>query len=525
MKRYPIAALLIALLLWGSRASSVASPSQQMNSIPGFRPEQSISRSEYRPGQILLKFRAEVPEAQATDTLRAHDLVVLGEVGDLEVLRLAVPEGHEEALVEKLAQDPRVEYAEFDYVVRATIVPNDALYSQQWGPAKIQAASAWDIMGDTSALSIAILDTGVDLYHPDLDAKVLPGWDFVNNDNIAQDDHGHGTHAAGVAAAETNNYIGVAGIGWGAHVMPVKVLDSAGEGYYSDVAAGINWACGQGAQIIGMSFGGSSPSSTLEQAVQNAYSDGCLMVAAAGNGYGDGVDYPAAYPETMAVAATNQSDLRASFSDYGPEVDVAAPGVGIYSTLWYHTYSYGSGTSTAAPHVAGQAALVWSVCSSLTNGEVQDVIETTAHDLGAAGKDNYYGFGRINAHDAVQAATRTLTVNRTLMIFLADATTGPRPQTLLVGNDSLCDSLNWSAVESASWLDISPVGGEASLSEPGEITVTVDKGGLGFGTYETTITVSSATPGVQGSPQTVDVRFVYSATPLERCAFPLAARN
>lgn len=525
MKRYLMSALLMALLLWGWKGKSVASPSEDMRSSPAFLSEEGISQSDYRPGRILLKFRAEVPEVEAAEMLSAQDLEILGEVGDLEILQLAVPEEQEKALVDTLAEDPRVEYAELDYVVHATIVPDDTYYSWQWGLAKIQAPTAWDIMGDTSAITIAILDSGVDLNHPDLNDKIVQGYDFVNNDAVAQDDHGHGTHVAGIAAAETNNNAGVAGVSWGARIMPVKVLDAQGDGYYSDVAAGINWACSHGASILNMSFGGSTPSSTLQQALEEAYDDGCLMVAAAGNGYGDGVDYPAKYPQTMAVAATNQNDVRPSFSDYGPEVDVAAPGVAIYSTVWYHSYTYGSGTSMATPHVAGLAALVWSVCPEPTNAEVESVIETTAKDLGPTGKDNYYGFGRINAHDAVEAASPTLAVNRRLMIFLADGTTGPWPQTLLVGNDTPCGSLSWNAVGNAPWLEINPDEGEASMSQPGKITVTVNKSGLGFGTHETTIAVGSTTPGVQGNPQVVDVRFVYSATPLKRGYLPLAVHN
>ncbi|MGB3906558.1 MAG: S8 family serine peptidase, partial [Anaerolineae bacterium] len=230
-------------------------------------------------------------------------------------------------------------------------------------------------------------------------------------------------------------------------------------------------------------------------------------------------------PETMAVAATNQSDFRAGFSDYGPEIDVAAPGVDIYSTLWNDNYGSKDGTSMAAPHVAGQAALIWSLCPGLTNAEVQDLIESTAKDLGTAGWDPYYGFGRINVLNSVEAAgsASILTVNAHQMIFLADLTTGPWPQTLLVGNDGPCGTLTWNASEDANWLEIDPDNGYASCSEPGQIVVSVNKSDLtpGF-TYETTITVTSTTLGVLGSPQIVDVTFVYSDTPLKKTLLPLA---
>ncbi|NIN67140.1 MAG: S8 family serine peptidase, partial [Anaerolineae bacterium] len=334
----------------------------------------------------------------------------MGEIADLRVHKVAVPEGQEQAMVDLLTQDPRVEYAELDHLVHATIIPNDPSYDLQWGPSKIKAPAAWDVTKGSSAIIIAIVDTGVDLDHRDLNDKIVPGWDFANDDPTPQDDHGHGTHVAGIAAAETNNGIGVAGISWQARIMPVKVLDENGDGSYWDVTQGVDYACNHGAQIINLSLGGSTPSDTLEDAMEQAYADGCLIVAAAGNGGGDFVDYPARFPEVMAVAATDESDNRAGFSDYGPEVEVAAPGVNIYSTLWNDKYGWKSGTSMAAPHVAGQAALIWSVCPDPTHEEVRSIIDSTADDRGASGWDPYYGYGRINAVAAVQAATPALTL-------------------------------------------------------------------------------------------------------------------
>jgi thermitase len=432
-----------------------------------------------------------------------------------------------------LLEDPRVEYAELDYMVHATIVPNDPGFNPyQWGLKKIQAPSAWDVTTGTSDVIIAVVDTGVDLNHPDLNNKIVPGWDFVDDDSNPQDDHGHGTHVAGIAAAESNNGQGGAGASWGARIMPLKVLDKKGDGYYSDVASAVLYACNHGARIINLSLGGSNPSSVLENALEDVYEDGCLVTAAAGNDGRSGIDYPARYPPAMAVAATDQDDLRASFSDWGPEMDVAAPGVDIYSTLWTppnnHTYGWKMGTSMSAPLVAGEAALIWSLCPGLTNVEVRSIIQSTATDRGSAGWDVYYGWGRINASAAVQVTMPppTLSVNKDQMLFLADATTGPWPQTLLITNVAPCGSLNWSAVDDAGWLDEDPASGEASAADPDESEVSVSKGGLTQGqTYSATLTVSSSTPGVQQSPQLVDVRFVYSDTPLLRTMLPLSMRN
>jgi thermitase len=497
----------------------------------GNLPPYPSSAPSYRRGQILVKFLTQTPPQDQVEALGALNLPVLEVLPDLLVQRVAVPEGQEQTVIQALSEDPRVEYAELDYVVHATIIPNDTYFHLQWAPLKIQAPAAWDQTTGASDLIIAIVDTGVDLNHPDLNGKIVPGWDFVNDDDSAQDDHGHGTHVAGIAAAETNNGQGVAGLSWGARIMPIKVLDGNGDGYYSDVARGVRYANNHGAQIINLSLGGDTPSNTLKDALEQAYQDGCLIVAAAGNSGRNEIDYPARYPEAMAVTATDQYDETATFSDHGPQAEVAAPGVDIYSTLWTpssHTYGWKTGTSMSTPQVAGLAALIWSACPQLDNTEVRGVVQSTAKDLGAVGWDPYYGYGRVDARKAVAVAgpAPILTVGQEQMLFLADVTWGPWPQTLVVGNDAPCGSLDWSAVDDAGWLGESPDSGQTSSSQPAEITVSVDKSGLAQGqTYEANITVSSATPGVVGSPLSVDVKFVYSARPLQRIVFPLAMRN
>ena len=526
MKRHLLRTLLVLLLIWPTALYHSAS-SQDVADSQTTSSQDETPFPPYRPGQVLVKFRTETPQQDRTQALGDHDLPLLEELPDLHVQRVSAPEGQEHLVVEALQQDPRVEYAELDYVVHATIVPDDPDLYLQWGLSKIQAPTAWDETTGSSDLVIAIVDTGVDLNHPDLNDKIVPGWDFVNDDNSPQDDHGHGTHVAGIAAAETNNARGVAGVSWGARIMPIKVLRYDGDGYYSDVAQGVLYACNHGAQIINLSLGGTNPSSTLKNALEQAYADGCIIVAAAGNSGQDEIDYPARYAEAIAVAATDQVDDHAPFSDTGPQIEVAAPGVGIYSTLWTpssHTYGVKHGTSMSTPHVSGLAALIWTLCPQLTNTEARSVISGTAKDLGAPGWDPKFGFGRIDAQKAVQAANPPpiLTVDKDQMLFLADATTGPWPQTLLVSNGAPCALLDWTAGESEDWLNANPDSGQASSSQPGEVAVSVDKSGLSTGTtYNTTLTVDSSTLGVQERPQLVDVKFVYSDTPLTRTFFPL----
>jgi thermitase len=430
-------------------------------------------------------------------------------------------------LIRAFKRSPYVEYAEPNYIAHAFITPNDSYWGSQWGMTKIGAPSAWDISTGSSSVTVAIVDSGVDLFHPDLSGKLVSGYDFVNDDSEPQDDYGHGTHVAGIAAARTNNNTGVAGLSWQAKIMPVKALNSYGSGGYEDVASGIIYAANNGADIINLSLGGAVPSSVLEDAVEYAHALGCVVVAAAGNNNSQ-VDYPAKYPEVIAVAATDSSDQRASFSNYGPQLDVAAPGVSIYSTYWWNgsTYGWMSGTSQASPHVAGLAALIWSVNPDLSNTQVESIIKQTADDLGAAGRDNNYGFGRINARRALEATAPSLAISPS-MGFLANPVDDPSSQTLRVGNGAMYGTLQWSAVENpnVTWLSIGPpTSGDASPASPGELVVSVDKDVAGQGTHSAAILVTSSNPDIQNSPWDVNVTLTYASS-FEKTYLPLITMN
>jgi type VII secretion-associated serine protease mycosin len=321
------------------------------------------------------------------------------------------------------------------------VTPNDTHYSAyQWNLPQIEAPYAWTLSTGSGDVIVAVLDTGVDLDHPDLQGKTVSGFDFVNNDSDASDDEGHGTHVAGIVAARTNNSQGVAGVSWESKIMPVKVLDWSGGGTHSEIAEGIRWAADHGAHVINLSLGGESGSTTLQNAINYAYNQGVLVVASAGNSYQEGnpVIYPAAYPHVVAVAATGDQDEHASYSETGSYVDVAAPG-GNPTSGWdsnpnhwiMSTYLGGSGyaqvvgTSQAAPHVAGLAALVWSVSSSLSNDQVEQIIEETAVDLGDSGRDDVFGYGRIDAYSAlVRASSGALAAAPTMAVPSSPAANG-----------------------------------------------------------------------------------------------------
>ena len=305
------------------------------------------------------------------------------------------------------------QYIEPNMKVEAEFVPNDANWTGQWGPRKIGAEWAWNITRGSHDVLVAVVDTGIDYTHPDLAANYVPlGYDWVNNDADPKDDHGHGTHVAGIMAAVSNNSIGIAGLAQ-VSVMAEKVLSSAGEGYFDQVANGIIHATDQGARVVSMSLGSTYDSQLIHDAVKYAYESGVLVIAAAGNdGSNTVTSYPAGYNEVIAVSATDESDGIADFSNMGKWIEVAAPGVGIYSTMpTYHVtmndYGYSmnytdlSGTSMATPHVSGVAALIWSCYPNMTRDSVRYWLRYRGSDLGPRGSDFYYGHGRIDAYRSV----------------------------------------------------------------------------------------------------------------------------
>lgn len=323
--------------------------------------------------------------------------------------------------------NPDVEWAEPVHVFQIQGVPNDPSFASLWGMTKIQAPSAWDL-AQGNGVVVAVVDTGVDHTHPDLAANIwanpdeisgngidddgngyvddVHGWNFVSNSNAPLDGHSHGTHVSGTIAAVGNNGLGVIGVAPLAKIMAVKGLGDDGSGYDTDLAQGIVYAADNGADIINMSWGGTGDSPVIEEAIQYAYSLGVILVAAAGNSAIDASQFlPAKYAGVITVSAFNSADTMASFSNFGTKIDVAAPGVGIQSTVPGGFYSSYNGTSMASPHVAGLAALILSQHPGLTNEQVRQVIRRTADDVGAVGFDTQAGYGRINTLKALQAAS------------------------------------------------------------------------------------------------------------------------
>ena len=292
----------------------------------------------------------------------------------------------------------------------SSITPNDTQFPLQWNLGLIRVPEAWSVTKGSDIVTIAVIDSGVDFSHEDLQGIFVSGYDFVEDDNTPQDDNGHGTHVTGIIAALTNNNKGVAGVTWGQRVkiMPLKVFGENGITGDFVVAKAVVYAVDHGAKIINASLGSPNPSSISQAVVRYAYQNDVVMVCAAGNDGSSGIDYPAAYPETIAVGAVTIDATRASYSDYGPELDVVAPGgdgdqliLSTYmSTYRGGTYAYAAGTSMAAPHVTGIVALM--ISQGIVGVEnIRNVLRATAIDLGPSGYDIYYGAGLVDAYAAV----------------------------------------------------------------------------------------------------------------------------
>jgi hypothetical protein len=406
----------------------------------------------------------------------------------------------------EIRESPR--YVEPSVMFYVDFVPNDPDWQKQWGPQKIEANWAWNTTKGDPSILVAVIDTGIDWNHPDLAANYVPlGYDWVNDDPNPMDDFGHGTHCAGIIAAVLNNSIGIAGLAQ-VRIMAEKAFNANGSGDDVDCAKAIVHAVDQGADVLSLSWGGYGESTLIHEAVEYAYDHGVLVIAAAGNDITECKHYPAGYEEVVAVTATDESDNPASFTNFGDWVEVAAPGVDIYSTMpTYHVtlnyygfpmnYGYLSGTSMACPHVAGVAALIWSQFPNMTRDQVRAQMRYTTDDLGNPGFDEYYGYGRINARAAVEQVMPehdvvlldwnvpcvlkpldTVTINSTLLNFGASNQSAVTMQLLVNGSvagSKFIDHLASGASTTVSWiwsptvegkhnvtLYVAPVDGETS---------------------------------------------------------------
>jgi serine protease len=400
----------------------------------------SRSGPDYVPGRVIVAFASTSEQSVAERAIRSvggrsawrsphggHYVVTLD--GDVSVMDA----------VTAFRGMRDVEYAEPDYIAHAHFRPNDPFFSEQWNMLLLNAERTWDIQrGDTSVI-VAVLDTGIafedfDVYRkaPDWgNTRFVPGFDFINRDSHPNDDDGHGTHVSSTIAEATDNATGVAGLAFGCSLMPVKVLDSQGNGPFSAIAEGLDFAVANGAKIVNMSLGGEFESQTARLAVNRAVAAGVTVIASSGNEERSSVSFPAAFPNVIAVGALDPARQRAPYSNFGTALDVVAPGGNLVDnrggrldvdrdglpdgvlqqTLDFRLapparfqrfiYAYFQGTSMAAPHVSATAALLYTQ-GIREPAAIQAAIESTAQDLGPPGRDDQYGFGMVRPVEALR---------------------------------------------------------------------------------------------------------------------------
>jgi thermitase len=386
-------------------------------SVPPEKTDSDAAGAPYVAGELIVAYDPGFSGRALSGLPRGVEARVEKELSQVDSRLISFPEvkaGLSEAAREQalerirrgLESSPGVTSAGYNYLRTAFETPNDPLFSQQYGLTKIKAPKAWNTARG-QGVRIAVVDTGIDAGHPDLSKKIVAQRDEVNEDRVAEDDAGHGTSVAGVAAAVTNNERGVAGTCPKCSLMVSKVGNSTTKITVANEVEGINWAVDNGADVINISLGGPGYVESEKRAVDRAWNNGVVVVAAAGNEDTNEPSYPAAYERAISVAATDRNDRRADFSNFGSTIDLAAPGVDILSTdvrgpSGFTTGAYVgglAGTSFSAPFVSGVAGLLASQGRSAAG--IRNRLERTADDLGAGDKDRYYGNGRVNAARAV----------------------------------------------------------------------------------------------------------------------------
>jgi len=351
-------------------------------------------------GRLVLRARVGLKTEALHGILQHTGAQRVGELDHLGATVIETNEADLAAVQAALRRSGLFKSVERDYLATIAEDPNDLYYGAQWGVPRVGAPAAWNV-STGAGIIVAVVDTGVDPSHPDLQGSVLSGYDFVNGDADPQDDHGHGTRMSGIIGAHRNNVEGIAGIAPDVTLLPVKALDASGSGAYSDVAAGITYAVDQGARVVNLSVAGSAQSDLLQDAIDYAGAHNAVVVAAAGNWGTSAPAYPAASKGAVAVAAVDQYDAHPSFSNSGAWLSFAAPGVDIVTTTLGNGYSSSSGTSPAAAFGSGVFALLLASEPGLSRAEAIARVENGAVDLGTQGADSYFGAGRLDAYAAL----------------------------------------------------------------------------------------------------------------------------
>lgn len=535
---------------------------------------------EFAPGEVLIGWEpgeGPLPAVQRqrgslapdqSDPVRQSAVAAIGSLTGLAVLdaapeyglaRLSVRAGAEAAEIARLQKLPWVRYAEPNYYAYAaadTYIPNDPDYYRQWHMEKVNAPMAWAATRGSLSFIVAVLDTGVAQSHPEFAesaefaGKLLPGKDYVNNDLSPEDDdpEGHGTHVTGIIAAHFNNGVGVAGLAPLVKVLPMKVLNSQRTGTYGAIALAMYEAANSNAQVINLSLAGYAPSETLRTAAVDVAEQGVLVVAAAGNcaqnpgscgGLINPDMYPAAYPDVLAVSASDRLDRGTIYSGYKPYIGLAAPGGISGDQVWSTTragYGYMYGTSMSTPMVSAAAALVWTLRPAATAEEVAGILKSTADKVGtdpysgepysyASGRNDYFGSGRLNVGWAVRAAyPPSLATDAGLQSFFLGEPYETQSRIVELTNPST-RGVSWQAtVLGGNWLTVEPSVGTSLFSAPSLMTLTAELGELTPATYSGIVRIQPLDPpGLPSFDIPVRLRVVESVSRMY-VPFALAAQ-
>jgi len=394
------------LAAWSLVACQLGTPTASIVAHQSARQALNGIAARVVPGRAIVRFQ----QGRMGSALAALGNSVRSQVGGLDVAVIDTTDARATRALADLRSSGAIAYSEPETVLSCQLSPSYPMFARQGGLRTLSVPRAWDLTRGRPEVVVAVLDTGIDLEHPDLRSRLVPGVSWVPGTFSPQDDHGHGTHVAGIVGAEPVTPDGVTGVAPGCRLMPVKVLDARGEGTTSRICQGIVWAVDHGARVLNLSLGGAGGGKTLETAVSYALAHGVVVVAAMGNEGANVQEYPAGYPGVVAVGACDDSGRTASFSNIGRWISVTAPGENVYSTMPMKAFTlldedpgagrgHGtlSGTSMATPFVAGVAALMLSLQPQLTPDAVRSRLERTAFDMATPGFDTSSGHGLVQA--------------------------------------------------------------------------------------------------------------------------------
>lgn len=510
---------LAAILTAGQLRLQIAQASKN-NDSDRFAGISKLSRRmpEIVPGRLLVKYRASLSSARRNNLMMAAGARVDREIPGLGLQVMQLPEGADmEAYSAALRSQPEVEFVEPDYLVypAGEMVPDDPLYGSQWHLPAVSCPAAWGMTTGSDQIIIALCDTGVEATHPDLAAKLVPGWNVVDHNADTSPVSSHGTWTAGTAAAAGNNAIGIASPALDCRIMPVRVSSLASGGaLISDLAAGVVWAADHGARIASVSYMGAASSSMTDAGKYIATTGGVLVMAAGNTGAYDAL---LDTPDIIVISATSEGDSMAGFSTTGSHIDLSAPGSNILTTAPGSTYQAVNGTSFSAPLVAGAIGLMLSLNPSLTPAQIDTILKVSSDDLGPAGWDSGYGWGRLNVARAIDLCEALLTgaldASRPAVGFLQPQIGGPSSGLIgiSVGELVKVNAIDDRAVTSVSLAADGVAIGTASVAP---YTFYIDTSSYADGSNHTLTATATDGSGNQTSiTTTVTASLTFDATP------------